>query len=357
MLVKKIKEHIIWIGLLTIFVFTAYHNSFSGEFISDDFGLLVLDKQVGEVKNIFSSTTVIPNFVRFITYRLFGFQQYYYHLINVLIHLANVILVYFLICLSSRNNKKQLAFFTAGLFAVHPLMTESVTWISGLAYPLYAFFILTSFIFFIISDHRKSITLYFFSLLFFVFSLLTQPKAVVYPLIILIYNLLFQKNRKRFLNVLPYIILVITGSFFLVFPYLSLRIKEAYLLGTKYVSGFDLSAPFISLATYLKLFIWPMNLSLYHSEPINNFTYLFSAIVIILLIFTSFYFWKRNKELFFWLLFFITSLVFSLTPFPIASFVDERYVYLGSVGIFYIFSYFVAALGKKINSFLFPGLL
>jgi len=49
--------------------------------------------------------------------------------------------------------------------------------------------------------------------------------------------------------------------------------------------------------------------------------------------------WKKNRLIFFWLAFFIISLLPTLTPFGISWIVAERYVYLGTVGIIAITSY------------------
>lgn len=69
------------------------------------------------------------------------------HFENILIHLFNVLLVYLLASkLFSDHHGRTAAFVTALLFAVNPLATESVAWISGRTDLLCTLFILLSFL-------------------------------------------------------------------------------------------------------------------------------------------------------------------------------------------------------------------
>lgn len=60
---------------------------------------------------------------------------------------------------------------------------------------------------------------------------------------------------------------------------------------------------------------------------------------------------EKNKKVFFWLSFFFVSLLPTLTPLKIAWIVAERYVYLGSIGIFVavaiFFDWFFEKIKKK----------
>lgn len=81
------------------------------------------------------------------------------HLDNIIMHLINVILVYFLTLVSCRDNGKKkynrlLPLISALLFALHPIATESVNWISGRTDPMAANFVLFAAILLII--YRKS---------------------------------------------------------------------------------------------------------------------------------------------------------------------------------------------------------
>src|SRR5262249_5593571 len=67
-----------------------------------------------------------------------------FHLTLVVLHVANVVLAFRL--LSRLGLDTGSAFVAAGIFALHPLQTAAVSWISGIADPLYAFFLLSALI-------------------------------------------------------------------------------------------------------------------------------------------------------------------------------------------------------------------
>jgi tetratricopeptide (TPR) repeat protein len=72
-----------------------------------------------------------------------GLHPAAYHLALVLIHLVNVLLVYSV--LRALTATPAAAFFASAVFAVHPVQTAAVSWISGIADPLFTLFILLAF--------------------------------------------------------------------------------------------------------------------------------------------------------------------------------------------------------------------
>ncbi|MFH1864189.1 MAG: tetratricopeptide repeat protein, partial [bacterium] len=153
----------------------------------------------------------------------------------------------------------------------------------------------------------------------------------VFPL----YEIAFGSLKKKWKAILPYLIVGI-------FITISLFNKiEGKLIGLKiynYVQpGFDnplLKIP-ISITEYLRLMFWPGDLSLYRSELIftlpQYLTRLGIFLILLLVIGISY---RKKRYIFFWLLFFIITLLPTLTPYRFASTVAERYVYVGSLGIF-----------------------
>lgn len=75
-----------------------------------------------------------------LVHRVAGAHPAPYHLTLELIHLANVLLVYSV--LSALRCDGTVAFLAAAVFAVHPLQTAAVSWVSGIADPLFAVFVL-----------------------------------------------------------------------------------------------------------------------------------------------------------------------------------------------------------------------
>ena len=100
--------------------------------------------------------------------------------------------------------------------------------------------------------------------------------------------------------------------------------------------------------SYIQLIFWPDKLTLYHSEMVFTPLQFGFMVLITLSLFASIgtsYF--KNKQIFFWLSFFVISLLPTLTPFGISWIVAERYVYLGSIGIFFVISYSLVYLVKN----------
>jgi len=75
-----------------------------------------------------------------LVHQLGGVDPRAYHLTAVLIHLANVLLAYGFLC--ALAVEPPAAFFASAIFAVHPLQTAAVSWISGIADPLCTLFVL-----------------------------------------------------------------------------------------------------------------------------------------------------------------------------------------------------------------------
>lgn len=83
------------------------------------------------------------------------------HLDNIVMHLINVLIVYVLVILVTEKTKNSwLAFAFATLFALHPIATESVNWISGRTDIMAANFVLTATILLVL--YRKMHTWWLF---------------------------------------------------------------------------------------------------------------------------------------------------------------------------------------------------
>ena len=101
------------------------------------------------------------------TYHFSGLNPKIFHLCNMIIHLINGLLVYFLTVFFIRN--RILALTVALVFIAHPVQTESVAWISQRSNLLFSSFYLFSFLP-EIPPTAKYTALLFIPYCFFVFS-------------------------------------------------------------------------------------------------------------------------------------------------------------------------------------------
>ena len=108
-----------------------------------------------------------------IEYHFVGLSPLMYHASNVLFHLANVVLVFYLIFLLSQ--RCETAIIAACLFAIHPMHVESVAWITERKDVLYAFFYLLALIFYLRFIQQGKVKNYWMVYLCFVLSLFSLP--------------------------------------------------------------------------------------------------------------------------------------------------------------------------------------
>jgi protein O-mannosyl-transferase len=133
----------------------AYLNAFPGAFLFDDRAVIVDDPRLASVSAFAAG---LPRMIRpllkitfFVDRRLYGLDPAGYHALNVLLHCGSALLVLAVVsAVMARGDawrpleRRWLPPGAALLFAVHPLGTETVTYISGRATGLASFFVLLS---------------------------------------------------------------------------------------------------------------------------------------------------------------------------------------------------------------------
>lgn len=340
-----IKKNFWYLFILTALILLTYSNALNNAFVSDDIAEIVKNPNIGEISNILSRPF---GFIRLIFYYLAlhigGLHPFGFRLINVFLHIGNVLLIFAIL---SRLYNKKVAILTASIFAIHPLLSESITWISGGGYAQYSFFFLASFLFYILSkDIRKY---YFLSILFFLFSFMSHPVmpaslVLIYPL----FEYCFGNFKKNWLKAFPFALLVIA---YVLINLSALPQRAATLQNTHYQErGMDnplIQIP-VAITNYLQLLVVPKDLTLYHSElAYSNFEFILRAVITLAFFIVTILSIKKSKSLFFWLSFFTITLLPTLTPFRFNWIVAERYVYLGSLGLFVVFVLILEWLSKK----------
>lgn len=124
-------------------------------------------------------------------YKIAGKDPYVYHLTNLILHVFNVLLVFWLALLFSKNNIIA-SVFAAALFSIHPLHVESVSWVSERKDVLYAFFFFIAWGAWVLFRKEEKIHWAILSLLAFVFSCLSKGMAVTFIGVVLFTDLLLQ---------------------------------------------------------------------------------------------------------------------------------------------------------------------
>lgn len=340
------KQNWMYILFFTVLIGIVYFNSLFGDFVSDDVPVIKDSKIIGDASQIFNDPFVfMRNLFYFIIFTFFGKSPLPYHLMNVLFHLGTTILLFIIISLSLNV---PVAFLTSTLFAVHPILSEPVSWISGGTYPQQSFFILSSLLTLILFLRTKDKKYYGISIFFNLIALLSADKAMVLPLLFTIYLYVFTDIRKTWKYLIPYY-----GLTFIWVIHYAMRVpgRIASVQHEQFRNEINfnpLQQIPVAISSYFELMVWPDKLSIYHSDFImSTFAFIMRlgvfAIYIISLIYTFF----KKRVIFFGLAFFIVALLPTLSPLGISSLLAERYTYIGSAGIFFVIGYIVWNISKN----------
>lgn len=268
-----------------------------------------------------------------IDYILFGLNPLGFHMVNLLLHIQNIVLMAYLVRLMTGSNFIPIV--SAALFAFHPVQTEAVSWIKGRDDLLCAFFYLASLSLYIKGRDKKGY-LYWGSVISFALALLSKEAALTLPLIIFFYNLHFPKKGDTKISYHPYIYLSL--SYLLLRTIVVGRVGQTDYWGGSFISAFYTN--WTGMVYYLKLLFFPVNLCAdYLMFPVRTTLldpYVLGAVFTILLFLgIALFSFAKGKRMFslsiFW--FFITLLpVSNIVPIQIV--IAERFLYLPSIGIF-----------------------
>src|SRR3990167_7816667 len=143
--------------ILAALVFASYFNALGGQFLSDDFDAILNNPLIHNLQYASHPYFLISPMALtyFLIAQVFGLNPFFFHLSSVLFHLGSAILI---LAILKRFFPAPVPLFAAVFFAVHPVLTEAVTWISGSAYVQMTFYILASFLTYISGrdGNRKS---------------------------------------------------------------------------------------------------------------------------------------------------------------------------------------------------------
>jgi predicted DNA-binding protein YlxM (UPF0122 family) len=106
---------------LLFLVLGVYANTLKNEFLSDDISGILQNKNIGNLSYYLLNQPLIflRYFFYFIIYKISGLNVIPYHLLNIFFHLGSVWLVYLILSFLATP---MVAFFAAGIFAVHPIL-------------------------------------------------------------------------------------------------------------------------------------------------------------------------------------------------------------------------------------------
>jgi Tfp pilus assembly protein PilF len=313
-------------------------------------------------------------------YQIFGLNPQGYHLMNLLFHVINTILLFLIF--HRMTEKLWPSAFVACLFAIHPLHVESVAWITERKDVLSTFFFMLTMGAYSYYVEHRGLRRYFFVLLFFVLGLMAKPMLVTLPFVLL---LLDYWPLQRFQKIKPYH--KIQTEVFekealevkkpadpeykwsLIYPLLWEKVPlfflalvssvVAYIAAQKVGTvasieavpvGVRIGNALISYSAYVGKMIWPSNLAVFYPHPgvLLPWQVLGSVLLLIAITLAVFKMVKRSPYLATGWLWYIGTLV------PVIGILQaggqaiaDRYTYIPLIGLFIMVAWGVPDLLKK----------
>jgi protein O-mannosyl-transferase len=362
-----------FIFALFIITISIYANSFIVPFQFDDFTSLVSNPAIRNITDIKALWRFSPTrFITFITFAAnYHFSQlsvFYYHLVNLGIHLCASLCVWWLALLTFLTpkmrhagiaaQKQDIAFFAALLFAAHPLQTQAVTYIVQRLASLATLFYLVSLCLYVKgrllqqagAPLKVILSCYGCLALSTITGMFAKETVFTLPLMFLCYEGFFLQAKNIFRSKYTYAVLLLlaiipltmmlTGSMNLT----ELRAVQEGPEGVVYISSYQyLLTQARVLITYLRLLFLPLNQNIDHHHPIAvtllQPATIKSLIVILSIAAAGVWSFSRNRILSFAIAWFFITLAPESSFIPIKDVMFEHRLYLPMAG----FSIFLSA--------------
>ncbi|MBF0463906.1 MAG: tetratricopeptide repeat protein [Nitrospirae bacterium] len=332
------------------------------------------------IRKVTSLPTLLdPRFLVNLSF-LFNYKLNYlgvkgYHVFNIIIHVINGLLIYYVISLISKieanekNNSyyhyETLAFFAALIFVAHPMELFAVTYVVQRAASMAAMFYLLTLIFYIKFRIAQSTALgtkkfYLLSLLFTLMASKTKEITITLPVMLTIFEFVFFDGsiKKRLTYVIP---------FFLLIPLTIIQINavgvdvifsepQSKIYVQHSATGAAAKSPLIAsnrweylftqfkvITTYLRMFFYPHNLTLIHYFTVSRTFFELKVVLAFILLLMLFAFGtyllfigkKRSKLFGFGLIWFFVAISPQSSIVPIQGWMIFEYrAYLASIGIY-----------------------
>ena len=357
------------LALTTVAVFWQVHNY---DFVKyDDTHYVTLNQQVkaGLTKDgfIWAFTTGYASNWHPLTWLshmldcyLFGQNAGWHHLTNLLLHIANTLLLFAV--LKQMTEAPWRSAFVAAAFAVHPLHVESVAWIAERKDVLSTFFWMLTMVGYVGYVKRRRIGWYLLALLFFALGLMSKPMLVTLPFVLLLLDYwplgrfefgedikhtrwgnLYKLTREK----VPFFVLSAISS---VITFLVQQGGGAVVLFDRFPILLRTANALISYLRYIEKMFWPSGLAVLY--PVSRLMPIWLSVASVVLILAAFK-WiislsRSHKYLPVGWLWYVGTLV------PVIGLIQvgnqawaDRYSYIPLTGLFIIIAWGVPELLAK----------
>ncbi len=280
-----------------------------------------------------------------------------YHAHNLLLHILNAVLVYFIFFLILKD--LLLALLGAILFAVHPFKSEAVSAIGYRADVLAAFFFLAAFLAYIGRDRfrgarQRVVMLLSHAALFL--ALFAKESAVVFLGVLVAYDVLVKKEKTK--AVLKYFYGRYLGyvlvTLFYLYMYLDV-FRNSTLDNVRFLGGTVFSHVAIAVAIfveYLTGFVFPGTVKILpplYAPPMAGYAAWAGLALFLFLVYKIFRRQKGSNATAFFIAWFLVTLIPVSNVVPLVSPMAYRFMYLPSIGLLAVAGIFLSKAGAYLD--------
>ena len=395
---RDCRVELIMLVLMCIFVFLLYAHTLKYPFHFDDevtiienANLKVTSVTWEQIKGIYKNfsgfrPTSLATFA--LNYYLGQHETFGYHLFNILIHIINGLMIYLFVqktirlnevhkpvnnCkLTTDNHLLFVPFFTALIWMVHPLQTNSVTYIVQRMNSLACLFYMTAMVLYIqgrlihtgilingadvrrpVNQKQKAFFYYSASLIASLLAFGSKEISITLPFFILLYETYFFQNLDRKFIKRSSVIIVLLVIMTAIAIEVLIGSDIIYWYFNVYYEGYSFTplqrvlTEFRVVIYYLGLFFFPHpnRLNFDHDFPLSYSlldpaTTLLSLGAIIIMLTASVFFARKEKILSFGILWYFGNLAIESSVIPLDIIFEHR-VYLPSIMVSMIITCFI----------------
>jgi hypothetical protein len=170
-----------------------YVNALHNPFVYDDFHTVITNTSIGSLSNLraivlHDITRPLVNFSYAVDRTTWGSTPFGFHVTNVLLHALNVGLL--IVFMRKAAVRRGAAFAAGALFAVHPMMTEAVGYVSGRSEVLSTTFFLTAMLCADTWIRGAGVAPLVAMIVAWVAALLSKETAAMFPFVVFAYDVL-----------------------------------------------------------------------------------------------------------------------------------------------------------------------
>ena len=338
-----------WAALLCVPVILVYLNSLAGSFQFDDFNVVVLNPAVHSLaawwRDLGAGIRPLLKLTYAINWTL-GTEAFGFHVVNIAVHLANTVLVFMLASLVVGSYVDRIArhapiaaMSAALLFALHPVQTEAVTYISGRSSSLMAMFFLGATVSYVVGSLRdQRFQMHVLSPILFALALATKESAICLPFALIAWEL-SRRHPYSWLRIvhrlcMHWIVLLVAAVGLLIHP----------VYGERIVPDLDSQSAYVNLLTQIDAIsylvarlavVYPLNI-----DPdlriVTAWTTPLAIKGMLLVTAIALGVWalRRRPWIGFGILWFFVQLAPTNSFLPRLDLANDRQLYLGGVGVF-----------------------